>query len=122
VLLGLGGKRHSREHVEGTIKALNRMQPRYLSFLSLMVIPGTPLAKEVRSKDFEELGPRELLKESYEIIQGLELKKTIFRSNHASNHLALEGALPKDQARLLEDLCAAMEGQTRLRPEFLRRL
>jgi radical SAM superfamily enzyme YgiQ (UPF0313 family) len=52
VLLGLGGKRHSGEHVEGTIKALNRMQPRYLSFLSLMVIPGTPLAKEVRSKDF----------------------------------------------------------------------
>jgi radical SAM superfamily enzyme YgiQ (UPF0313 family) len=122
VLLGLGGKRHSKEHVEGTIDALNRMQPRYLSFLSLMVIPGTPLAKEVKSGDFEELGPRELLKESYEIIQGLKLKKTIFRSNHASNHLALEGTLPKDQARLLDELGAAMGGQARLRPEFLRRL
>jgi radical SAM superfamily enzyme YgiQ (UPF0313 family) len=122
VLLGLGGKRHSKEHVTATITALNRMQPRYLSFLSLMVIPGTPLAKEVKSKDFEELGARELLEESYAIIQGLELKKTIFRSNHASNYLALEGALPKDRDRLLDELRAAIEGEARLRPEFLRRL
>ena len=79
VLLGLGGKKHSEEHVKGTIAALNRMQPRYLSFLSLMVIPGTPLAEEVRRGEFEELNPAELLKESYGIIKGLELKKTIFR-------------------------------------------
>ena len=122
VLLGLGGKRHSKEHVKGTIEALNRMQPRYLSFLSLMVIPGTALAKEVRRGDFKELGPLELLRESYEIIQGLELKKTIFRSDHASNHLALEGALPKDKMRLLKALQAAMEGEIGLRPEILRGL
>ena len=51
------------------------MQPRYLSFLSLMVIPGTPLAEEVRRGEFEELNSAELLKESYGIIKGLELKK-----------------------------------------------
>ena len=97
VLLGLGGKKYSEEHVKGTVAALNRMQPRYLSFLSLMVILGTPLAEEVRRGEFEELNPTELLKESYEIIKGLELKKTVFRSDHASNYLALEGAFPKDK-------------------------
>ena len=51
VLLGLGGKKDSAEHVKETVEALNRMQPRYLSFLSLMVIPGTPLAEELRRGD-----------------------------------------------------------------------
>ena len=122
VLLGLGGKKYSREHVQGTIDALNRMQPRYLSFLSLMVIPGTPLAKEVRSGDFQELTPAELLQEAYGIIRGLDLKKTIFRSDHASNHLALEGVFPKDKMMLLNVLHAAVDGQIGLRPEMLRGL
>ena len=37
VLLGLGGREHSAEHVRDTIVAVNRMQPRYLSFLSVML-------------------------------------------------------------------------------------
>jgi radical SAM superfamily enzyme YgiQ (UPF0313 family) len=122
VLLGLGGKKYSAEHVRDTIEALNRMQPRYLSFLSLMVIPGTPLADEVRRGDFEELGPEELLKEACEIIRGLELKRTVFRSNHASNHLALEGTFPKDKPTLLSSLKAALEGETALRSDFMRGL
>ena len=122
VLLGLGGKEHSKEHVKGTIDALNTMQPRYLSFLSLMVIPGTPLAGQVRKGDLKELSPMELLKESCAIIEGLELKKTIFRSNHASNHVALEGSFPKDKAMLLNVLKSAIDGRVPLRPEFFRGL
>ena len=122
VLLGLGGRKYSEEHVQGTIVALNRMQPRYLSFLSLMIIPGTRLAQEVKSGDFEELNSIELLKEAQEIIKGVDLKKTIFRSNHASNHLALEGALPKNKKMLLMTLESAIRGDVGLRPEFLRGL
>ena len=122
VLLGLGGKKNSAEHVRETITALNRMQPRYLSFLSLMVIPGTPLAKEVRQGEFTELDAAELLKEAYEMIRGLELKRTVFRSNHASTYLALEGTFPKDKPALLKSLKAALDGETRLRPDFVRGL
>lgn len=122
VLLGLGGKAYSGEHVHATIDALNRMQPRYLSFLSLMVIPDTPLEEEIRRGDFEELSALEMLKESYVIIQGLELTKTIFRSNHASNYLALEGSFPKDKDKVLKMLKSAIDGDIGLRPEFLRGL
>jgi radical SAM superfamily enzyme YgiQ (UPF0313 family) len=122
VLLGLGGKKHSAEHVRGTIEALNRMQPRYLSFLSLMVIPSTPLAEDVRRGDFEELGPKELLQEACEMIRGLELKRTVFRSNHASNYLSLEGTFPKDKTALLKSLKAAIDRETTLRPDFARGL
>jgi radical SAM superfamily enzyme len=122
VLLGLGGKERSGEHVKGTIDALNRMQPRYLSFLSLMVISGTPLALQVRKGDFKQLSPMELLRESCAIIEGLDLKKTVFRSDHASNHLALEGSFPKDKMMLLNMLKSAIDGKVPLRPEFFRGL
>jgi radical SAM superfamily enzyme YgiQ (UPF0313 family) len=122
VLLGLGGKKYSAEHVRGTIEALNRMQPRYLSFLSLMVIPGTPLAGEVLRGDFTELDQKELLKEAYEMIRGLELKRTVFRSDHASNYLALEGTFPKDKPALLKVLRAAIDGKVTLRPDLARGL
>ena len=122
VLLGLGGKIYSRDHVQGTVEALNRMQPRYLSFLSLMLIPGTPLALDARKGVFQELGPVDLLKESYGIIEGLELAKTIFRSDHASNHVALEGSFPKDKTMLLRILRSAVDGKVPLRPEIFRGL
>ena len=122
VLLGLGGKKYSDEHVKDTITALNCMQPLYLSFLSLMVIPGTPLYKEVCNGDFEELNSIELLKEAYGIILGLQLEKTIFRCNHASNYLPLAGRFPQDKKRLLDALQLALRGELKLRPESLRGL
>ncbi|MDD4013559.1 MAG: radical SAM protein [Candidatus Omnitrophica bacterium] len=122
VLLGLGGRRLSREHVEGTIEALNRMQPRYLSFLSLMVIPGTPIYRDVVKGEFSELGPKELLAEMRDIITGLELNRTVFRSDHASNYIPLEGRFPRDKEKLIELLNAAMGGVIRMRTEWERGL
>lgn len=122
VLLGLGGRARSAEHVRSTIEALNRMQPRYLSFLSLMLIPGTPLAQKARNGRFEELGSDELLGEAHDILRGLELTGTIFRSDHASNYLSLEGALPKDKTKLLAHLQSAIQGEVGLRPDFFRGL
>lgn len=122
VLLGLGGRKYSREHVRDTITVLNKMQPRYLSFLSVMLIPGTLLYQQVREGKFEELKPQELLNEAHDIIQGLELKKTIFRSNHASNYLPLEGRFPQDKEKLLAIHELALAGRIDLKPEFLRGL
>lgn len=122
VLLGLGGRRYSHEHVRGTIEALNRMQPRLLSFLSVMLIPGTPLTRQLEQGEFEELEPLDLLRESYEIIRGLDLRQTVFRCDHASNYLPLEGALPKDKEKLLQMLEAALQGRIALKPEFFRGL
>jgi len=120
VLLGLGGQRDSRLHVQETVTALNLMQPRYLSFLSLMLIPGTPLYQDSINGWFEELNSNELLTETHNIIAGLELEHTIFRSDHASNYLPLEGRFPADKEKLLMVLNRALTGQIKLRPEFLR--
>jgi radical SAM superfamily enzyme YgiQ (UPF0313 family) len=122
VLLGIGGKEYSALHVRETIRALNQMQPRYLSFLSLMVVPGTPLAQKVADGEFRELTSYELLREAYDIIKGLELSQTVFRCDHASNYLALEARLPHDKEKLLGSLKAALRGEVLLRPEIFRGL
>lgn len=118
VLLGLGGRDYSVEHVTHTIDALNQMQARYLSFLSLMIVPGTKMHEQLLAGEFAELNSIELLKEARAIIQGLELKKTIFRMNHASNHLSLEGNFPKDKEKLIKQL----KNTKNLRSEYLRGL
>lgn len=122
VLLGLGGRRLRDSHVEGTVAALNRMQPDHLSFLSLVPVPGTVLYRQWRDGEFELPGPRELIGEARDIIEGLALEGTVFRSDHASNHLPLGGRLPRDRDRLLAVLQGALEGGIPLRPEALRGL
>jgi radical SAM superfamily enzyme YgiQ (UPF0313 family) len=122
VLLGLGGKDLRDRHVERTVTALNRMQPRYLSFLTLMLVPGTPLARQAERGEFELPDQEEFLRESRDIIAGLELEGTIFRANHASNYLPLAGRFPQDKEALLSTLRAALDGRTPLRPEGYRGL
>ena len=46
----------------------------------------------------------------------------IFRSNHASNALALAGNLPKDRERLLTQIRDAMGDESARRPDWMRAL
>ncbi len=121
-LLGIGGKELSNVHAEATAKVLNAMQPRFASFLTLMIVPGTELAAQQERGEFEALNALECLKELREVVRGLELKRTIFRTNHASNFLALEGTLNKDKETILGELDRGLSGETELRPEYFRGL
>jgi radical SAM superfamily enzyme YgiQ (UPF0313 family) len=122
VLLGLGGRDLREEHVNETAAALNRMQPKYLSFLTLTVLPGTALSRQVREGSFALPGPMDMLREARDIIARLELKGTIFRANHASNYLTLGGRFPQDKESLITVLDSAARGETALRSEGSRGL
>jgi hypothetical protein len=98
------------------------MQPAMLSFLSLMLIPGTALERRASRGEFRMLDDRHILAELRDIVAKLELRSTVFRSNHASNYLPLEGRLPADKQRLLDELEEALKGETPLRPEIWRGL
>lgn len=122
VLLGLGGKKRTKQHVSETIKALNEMQPFYLSFLAVVVTHQTELYEQTKTGEFEPLTDIEILEEMRGIISGLKLNKTIFRSNHVSNYLPLAGRFPNDKERLLSEIDAALGGQKNIKPEWLRAL
>jgi len=117
VILGLGGKNHWQEHIDGTIELFNSAPVTYLSTLQLHLEPD--ISAEFQSKfgePFELPDDRDILKEQLRFIDGLNPPKPlIFRSNHASNALVLAGNLPRDRARLLVQVQGALEGKEPLR-------
>jgi hypothetical protein len=43
------------------------------------------------------------------LMENLDLKKTIFRSDHASNHLVLKGILGRDKTRISNEIDLAIQ-------------
>jgi coproporphyrinogen III oxidase-like Fe-S oxidoreductase len=124
VILGLGGTTHSNEHIDGTIDLLNSAPVTYLSTLQLYL--DDSIVEEFQRKfgePFEMPDDHAILQEQERLISGLNPPQpVIFRSNHASNALALAGNLPRDKAKLLQQLREAMEGNRPLRPFYMRGL
>jgi len=122
IILGLGGKQHWQEHIDGTIALLNSAPITYLSTLQLYL--DDDVAAEFQRKFGEAFAmqdDRSILLEQQRLISGLNPPKpVIFRSNHASNALALAGNLPRDRAKLLAQLAAALHGEAPLRPWYVR--
>ncbi|NIN64326.1 MAG: radical SAM protein [Anaerolineae bacterium] len=123
-VLGLGGVDLWEQHAIDTGRAVSEMDPAYFSLLSLMVVPGTELYRLVSAGDFVVPEPLEMLQEMRVIIEHIEgVSHCVFRTNHASNYLPLAGTLPQDKERLLLTIDRALaEGQSVLRPEYLRAL
>ena len=123
-LLGLAGIDLWKEHAIATGKAISAMSPRFFSLLTVMVVPGTRLYEQQDQGTFVLPAPLEMLKEMRVIIENTDVHAgCIFRTNHASNYLALKGRLPRDKERLLQIIDSALsQGESSLRPEYLRGL
>jgi len=109
VLLGIGGRAGSERHADATAAVLNRMQPRLLSALRFVDVPGTDMAE-----GFQTVTEREAVSELIRLLRGLTLQKTVFRANHTSNPVPLEGRLPKDRdalVALLESLLPRLDAR-----------
>ena len=121
ILNGLGGIRLSDAHADGSAKLANATQPEYLSTL----VVSFPRGEERFRSAFPEwvpLAQAELFSEMERFIAQLELRRTVFRSDHASNWLILKGTLGKDKERLLGEVRAALAGKASLRPAWARGL
>ena len=124
ILLGAGGRELSLEHAWASAQVVNAIQPRFVSTLVMTPVEGTPLGEADARGDVDHLDPTELARELRAFVDGLELKGSVFRSNHASNYLALAGTLPKDKRRMvaaLDQVLAAPE-RAGFRPEWSRGL
>ncbi len=122
VLLGAGGKERTEVHARETARLVTRMDPEFLSALTLTVIPGTPQERMVDKGLFELPSISGLLGELRTIVAESNPTGAIFRTNHASNYLSLEGRLPRDRDRIVASVDAALRGEVPLRPEYFRGL
>lgn len=128
ILNGLGGPELSKQHAINSARLMNEAQPDYLSTL----VVSFPLGEARFAKRFEEhqkqpfrlLNQVELFNEMKILLSELELTKTIFRSDHASNYLVLKGILGQDKTKLLNLVHEAIERPSNviLRQEWQRGL
>jgi len=105
---GVGGKSLSKQHAINSAKVLNATQPKYASTLVLTAHKGMSHYKERYKGEFIELEKKELFEEMKLFMQHLNLNETIFRSDHASNHLILKGILGKDKQKMLNQIDVAI--------------
>jgi hypothetical protein len=123
VILGLAGREGSIRHARATADLLNRIQPRYLSALTLMLGGFEEEYRLGMPEGFEFNSPLDDVSELKEFVGRLETDRCIFRTNHASNYLALRGTLMKDRFRLLDEIDRALALPERhLRGEWMRGL
>ncbi len=127
VILGLGGRRLWREHIDGTVEVINAAPPAYLSTLQLRlddeVAPNFIARFKRDGVAFAAQDDDAILDEQERLIRGIDPPRSIvFRSNHASNCLPLAGVLPEDRDTLLASIAVARHGVPVMRPEFLRGL
>jgi len=124
VLLGIGGVELSHLHAEDTGKVLSQMDPEYVGALSLMIVPGTPIAEELRTGKLVLPTPFELIRELGTMITNCEFTDCFFASNHASNYLPLRIRMPGEKERalkLIEQVLQRKDPEL-LRPEYMRAL
>ncbi len=123
ILNGLGGQIYTRQHAENSARLANAAQPEFLATLVVSLPDGEQRFRQ-SFPEWTPLTQRGLFEEMERFLSALELKRTIFRSDHASNWLILKGTLGADKARLLSQVSTAINTPeiAHLRPAWARGL
>lgn len=123
ILNGLGGEALSAQHADHSARLINATQPEYLSTLVVTLHDAGRRFLQAWP-DWQALSQQGLFREMERFLAALELKRTVFRSDHASNWLVLKGTLGADKAKLLAQVRAAIAQpeSAPLRPAWLRGL
>jgi radical SAM superfamily enzyme YgiQ (UPF0313 family) len=123
IILGIGGKKYSVDHIKETAKVVSAVSPDFLAALTLIIEDGV---YDEFMKKFDE--PFETLDDSL-ILNELELllnninttASMVFRANHASNVYSIGGNLPEDKQKMLSLVRNLKEHPELLKPKVLRR-
>lgn len=123
ILNGLGGQIYTQQHAENSARLMNAAQPEFLATL-VVSLPDGEQRFRANFPDWEPLSQIGLFQEMHHLLSALELKRTVFRSDHASNWLVLKGTLDADKERLLDEITTAITRPeiANLRPSWARGL
>lgn len=122
VILGLGGRTHSKEHIRGTAEVIGACSPDYVGALTLYLENG--IKQEFLDKfgeQFVRISDDESLEELYSLIEQINTEdEIVFRANHGSNAYTIKGTLPQDKQAMLEKIGWMKQHPEIVRPQGLR--
>jgi len=122
IILGLGGKTYSEEHIKETARVVSASSPHYLGTLTLILETG--VKQEFLTKfgeEFHTISDEEALIELHDLVEQIDVKeKMLFRANHGSNAYNIAGTFPDEKNAMLEKISWLKEHPENVRPEGFR--
>ncbi len=122
MILGLGGRNYTKEHIKETARVVNESSPHYLGALTLILETG--VKEEFLTKfdePFHEINDDEALEELHDLVERINVKeKMVFRANHGSNAYNIAGTFPHEKDTMLEKISWLKEHPENVRPEGFR--
>ncbi len=109
IINGLGGKKYSEKHALKSAEIINKVNPKFLSTLTLSLPYGLDHFQNRFNGEFQQQTIVELFEELKLFIGNLDVENVIYRSNHVSNNLPLQGTLSKDRDQLIKSIQYAIE-------------
>ena len=122
IILGLGGKTYSKEHIDDTAKVVSESSPHYLGALTLHIEDGIKDEFMTKFKEpFVPIDDADALVELENLVGKIETKSPIiFRANHGSNAYPIGGTFPEDKNMILERIAYLKMHPELCRPEGFR--
>ena len=122
VILGLGGKKYSKENAIETGKVISASKPDFVGALTLYLENG--IKDEFITKwggEFVKINDNESLEELELLVSNINTENQIvFRANHGSNAYNIAGTFPQDKDEMLEKIGWLNKHPENVRPEGLR--
>lgn len=122
IILGLGGKTYSKEHIDDTAKVVSESSPHYLGALTLHMEDGIRDEFMTKFKEpFVPIDDSDALIELENLVNKIETKSPIiFRTNHGSNAYPIGGTFPEDKNMMLEKISYLKQHPELCRPQGFR--
>ena len=122
MILGLGGRNYSKEHIKETARVVNESSPHYLGTLTLILETG--VKEEFLTKfdePFHEINDEEALAELHDLVEQINVKEEmVFRANHGSNAYNIAGTFPDEKEIMLRKFSWYKDHPEQIRPEGFR--
>ncbi len=122
IILGLGGKTYTKEHIKGTAEVINACSPHYVGTLTLYL--EDRIKNEFFTKfdePFIPISDSEALEELENLVDQINVtNNVIFRANHGSNAYNIKGTFPQDKNAMLERIAWMKQHPEEVRPKGLR--
>ena len=122
MILGLGGRNYSKEHIKETARVVNEASPHYLGTLTLILETG--VKEEFLTKfdePFHEINDEEALAELHDLVEQINVKdEMVFRANHGSNAYNIAGTFPDEKEMMLRKISWYKDHPEQIRPQGFR--
>lgn len=118
IILGLGGKTYSKEHIDETARVLSISAPDYVGALTLHLEDGIRDEFLAKFKEpFVSIDDADALIELENLVSKMDPKSpVVFRANHGSNAYPIGGTFPEDKEKMLEKIVHLKEHPELCRP------